>query len=140
MYSNLNKNRQAKEHLDKAVGVSIAIGDRQLEATAIVGLAHVSASVNDIQKAKEHCEKAFTISRECGNRNCEAQLYLHVGRLSSSFSEYDKAAYYLQKACSISSQIAHKMTEFESLLCSTRTRLLCDGCPPLGWVGRVCNL
>ena len=53
LYSNLRQNRQAKEHLDKAVGVSIAIGDRELEAKATVGLAHVSDSINDSQTAKE---------------------------------------------------------------------------------------
>ncbi|XP_058969803.2 tetratricopeptide repeat protein 28-like [Pocillopora verrucosa] len=116
VYRSLNKNRQAKEHLDKAVGVSIAIGDRELEAMAIVNLASLSDSVNDSQKAKELCEKALTISRECGNRKCEVQLYLHVGSLSQSFGEYDKAAYYLQKACSISSEIGYKMAEFKSLL------------------------
>ena len=116
VYSNLNKNRQAKEYLDKAVGVGIAIGDRKLEALAIVTLARVSYSVNDIQKAKELCEKVLTISRECGDRKCVAQLYLQVGRLSQSFGEYDKAEYYLQKACSISSEIGHKMVEFQSLL------------------------
>nr|XP_058949010.1 uncharacterized protein LOC131776819 [Pocillopora verrucosa] len=116
VFWNLKKNRQAKEHLDKAVGVSIAIGNRELEARATVSLGHVFDSVNDSQKAKEHCEKALTINRECGNRECEAQVYLGVGLLSQSFDEYDKAAYYLQKACSISSEIGRKMTEFQSLL------------------------
>ncbi|XP_058972962.2 tetratricopeptide repeat protein 28-like [Pocillopora verrucosa] len=116
VFWNLKKNRQAKEHLDKAVGVSIAIGNKELEARATVSLAHVFESVNDSQKAKEHCEKALTINRESGNRECEAQVYLSVGLLSQSFGEYDKAAYYLQKACSISSEIGHKMTDFQSLL------------------------
>ena len=123
VFWNLKKNRQAKEHLDKAVGVSIAIGDRELEAMAIVNLASVSDSVNDSQKAKELCEKALTISRECGNRMHEVYLYLHVGSLSQSFGEYDKAAYYLQKARSISSEIGHKMTEFQSLLSITMLKI-----------------
>ena len=123
MYFELRKNRQAKEYLDKAVDVSLAIGDRKLEAYATAGLAAVFASVNDYQKTKEHCEKALTISRECGNRKFEAEIYLNLGNLYLSLGESGKAEDYLEKACSISSQFGYKMTHFQSLLGITQLKI-----------------
>ena len=103
--------------------VSLAIGDRKLEAKATATLAAVFASVNDHQKAKEHWEKALTISRECGNRNLEAEIYLSLGNLHRSLGESVKAEDYLEKACSLSSQLGDKMTEFQSLLVITQLKI-----------------
>ncbi|CAH3141516.1 unnamed protein product, partial [Pocillopora meandrina] len=123
VYFHLRKNRQAKKYLDKAFGISIASGDRILEAKATASLAAVFASVNDNQKAKEHCVKALTINRECGNRSGEAQNYLSLGNLHQSLGECSKAEDCLKKAYSMSSQIGDKMLKFKSLLSITLVKI-----------------
>ena len=112
----LRKNRQAKEYLEKAVTISIASGEKILEAQATAVLAAVFASVNDNQKAIEHCEKALTISRKCGQRGIEAKSYLGLGTVYLLLGECSKAEDCLEKAYSISSQIGDKMLELKSLL------------------------
>ena len=120
----LGRNRQAKEYLDKVVGISIASGNRMLEAKATANLADVFKSVNDNQKAKEHCEKALAISRECGDRVVEARTYITLGINYQILGECSKAEDCLEKAYSISSQIGHKMLEFQSLLNITLLKIL----------------
>ena len=120
----LRKNRQAKEYLEKAVSISIASGDRILEANATAVLAAVFASVNDNQKAIEHFEKALTISRKCGQRSIEAHSYLRLGKMYLLLGECSKAEDCLEKAYSISSQIGDKMLELKSLLGITMFKIL----------------
>ena len=116
VYCELRKYRRAKEYLDKVVGISIASGNRRLEAHATGSLAAVFASVNDNQKVEEHFVKALTISRECGCRNAVGKFNLSLGNFYRSLGEFSKAKDCIEKAYSISSLIGDKMFEFQSLL------------------------
>ena len=123
VYCELRKYRRAKEYLDKVVGISIASGNRRLEAHATGSLAAVFASVNDNQKAEEHFVKALTISRECGCRNAEGKFNLSLGNFYRSLGEFSKAKDCIEKAYSISSLIGNKMFEFHSLLSFTLLKI-----------------
>ena len=102
----------AKEYYEKALVITIEIGERQGEATAYANLGAVFLYLAKYDKAKEYYEKALVITIEIGDRNGESSIYNWLGDLSLvSLADYNKAREYLQKALAIKIEIGDKQGE-----------------------------
>ena len=70
---------KARELLEKALLISIEIGDRIGEASCYAILGKVYQSAGEYEKAREHIKKSLTICTEIGHRDGEAFYYANLG-------------------------------------------------------------
>lgn len=108
----LGEHVKAKEYHEKALVITIEIGDREGEAVCYGFLGVICQHQEEYVKAKEH-EKALVIYAEIGNREGEATFYGTLGSISISVDEYAKAEEYLEKAVSMCKDIVVHEKEFE---------------------------
>ena len=123
VFLSLRKNKLAKEKFDKALTISIEIGDRWCEGLCYAGLANLHYLFDDYQKATELWEKVHAIVMNIGNRRGQGRSYMIPGELSLSLGNYDQSEKYFENACSMSSKIGDNMTYFHSLLGITRVKM-----------------
>ena len=81
---------KAKKYYEKALAITIEIGDRDGEATAYINLGGVLHSLDEYKKAEEYYEKALAITIEIGDRHGEATAYRELGTVFLYLAEYDK--------------------------------------------------
>ena len=75
VFSSLGEYVKAKEYYEKALAISMEIGDRAGEGTWYGNLGTVFCSLGEYVKAKEYYEKALAISMEIGDRAGEGAWY-----------------------------------------------------------------
>ena len=103
--------KKAKEYHEKALAITIEIGDKKDEGTNYGSLGAVFRSLGEYQKAKEYEEKALAISIEIGDKKGEGASYGNFGAVFHSLDEYQKAKEYIEKALAISIEIGDKKGE-----------------------------
>ena len=98
MFESLGQYDKVREYHEKALAISIEIGDRNGEATSYGNLGTLFQSLGQYDKAREYQEKALAIKIEIGDRNGEATSYRNLTCLFLSLGMYAKADNYLEKA------------------------------------------
>ncbi|CAH3108245.1 unnamed protein product [Pocillopora meandrina] len=111
MLYKLGESLKAKEYFEKALVITIEIGDRGGEASCYGNLGTVFLSVGQYDKAEEYLQKALVITTEIGDRGGEATNYGNLGTVFKSLGQYDKAEKYLQKALVITTEIGDRKGE-----------------------------
>ena len=111
MLYKLGESVKAKEYVEKALAITIKIGDRRGEASCYGNLGTVFLSVGQYDKAEEYLQKALVITTEIGDREGEATNYGNLGTVFRSLGQYDKAEEYLQKALVITTEIGDRQKE-----------------------------
>ena len=111
MFSLLGAHKQAKEYHEKALAISMEIGDRQGEGVEYGNLGGVFHSLGEYKKAKEYLEKALAITMEIGDRNGEGAAYGNLGTVFHSLGDYKKAKGYYEKALASSMAIGDRRGE-----------------------------
>ena len=102
---------KAKEFYEKALAISMEIGDRKLEGICYGNLGNVFKSLGEYVKAKEFYEKALAISMEIGDRKGEGKWIGNLGCVFESLGEYVKAKEFYEKALAISMEIGDRKGE-----------------------------
>ena len=72
---------KAKEYYEKALVISMEIGERKGEKACYIDLGNVFYSLGEDVKAKEYYKKALAITMEIGDRKGEATVYGSLGNL-----------------------------------------------------------
>ena len=111
MFHSLGEYVKAKEYYEKALAISMEIGNRAGEATSYGNLGNVFLSLGEYVKAKEYYEKALAISIEIGDRSKEGTCYRNLGTVFHSLGEYVKAKEYYEKALAISMEFGNRSEE-----------------------------
>ena len=111
MFHSLGEYVKAREYYEKALAISMEIGDKQGEGTWYGNLGTVFQSLGEYVKAKEYYEKALAISMEIGDREGEGRWYGNLGTVFQSLGEYVKAKEYYEKALAISMEIGDREGE-----------------------------
>ena len=111
MFYSLGEYKKAKEYYEKALAITMEIGDREGEGAAYGNLGNVFHSHSEYKKAKEYHEKALAIRMEIGDRKGEGTDYGNLGSVFYSIGEYKKAKEYYEKALSITIEICDKREE-----------------------------
>ena len=107
----LKEYAKAKEYYEKALAISMEIGDRRGEGICRGNLGNLLYSLGEYVKAKEYYEKALAISMEIGDRVNEATRYGNLGTVFRSLGEYDKGQDHYEKALEISMEIGDRKGE-----------------------------
>ena len=81
MFHSLGEYVKAKEYYEKALAISMEIGDRANEGTWYGNLGNVFDCLGEYVKAKEYYEKALAISMEIGDRANEGTWYGNLGNV-----------------------------------------------------------
>ena len=71
MFRSLGIYRKAHEYHEKALAISIEIGDKEGEGDRYENLGNVFRSLGEYQEAKEYHEKALAIKIEIGDKKRE---------------------------------------------------------------------
>ena len=79
MFQSLGHYDKAREYQEKALVITIEIGDRDAEAAGYESLGTVLQSLGQYDKAREYQEKALAIQKEIGDRDGEATSYGDLG-------------------------------------------------------------
>ena len=111
VYISLGEYGNAKEHLERALGIRKQLGVREGEATDYGNLGAAFYHLGEYGKAQEYHEKALAINTEIGNKNGEAANYGNLGNVFLSLGEYSKAKEYLEKAIVIKNEIGDREGE-----------------------------
>ena len=101
MFESLGQYDKVREYHEKALAISIEIGDRNGEATSYGNLGTLFQSLGQYDKAREYQEKALAIRIEIGDRDGEATSYGNLGTLFQSLGRYREADDYLKKAMAV---------------------------------------
>ncbi|PFX14118.1 Tetratricopeptide repeat protein 28 [Stylophora pistillata] len=107
--------------MEKALAISIEIGDRNEEGRSYRNLGTLFQSLGQYDKAREYAEKALAISIEIGNRGGEGKDNGNLGTLFHLLGQYDKAKVYLEESLRISKRIGDR--NGEALVYSNLTSL-----------------
>ena len=102
---------KAKEYLEKALAIGIAIGDKEGEATCYRHLGTVFQDVNEYARAKEYYKKALAISSEIGHRKGQAAGDINLGTMFGIRGEYEEAKENLDKALGITVELEDRAGE-----------------------------
>ena len=98
VYNLLNEQQKALEHLDQALTVWRAIGDRHLEATTLPINGRVYYALGEPQKALESYTLALPVMRAVGDQSGEAVTFLQIGTVYRLLGEPQKALDYFAQA------------------------------------------
>ena len=110
-YFHQNKYVKARELLEKALLISIEIGDKKGQSSCHANLGTVYKSVGEYEKAREHIEKSLAIYKEIGDRNGKAFCYENLANVYQSVGEYGKAIEHIEKSLTIRTEIGDRNGE-----------------------------
>ena len=96
MFKLLGQYDNAKEYYQKALVITIEIGDKNGEAADYLNLGIVYKSFGQYDKAKLYLQKARVIKTEIGDREGETAVYGNLGILFDLLRQHDKAVKYFQ--------------------------------------------
>ena len=108
VFQSLAQYDNAKEHYEKALAITIEIGDKDGEATAYGHLGTVFNSIAEYENAKEYLEKSLAINIEICDRKGEAHAYGNLGIVFQCLAEYENAKEYFEKSLAIEIEIGDK--------------------------------
>ena len=111
MFGSINEYQKAKEYLEKALAISIEIGDKREEGNINGNLGAVYQSLGEYKKAKEYHKKALAIAIEIGNRIGEGSIYSKLGGVYFELRKNRQAKEYLDKAVDVSLAIGDRKLE-----------------------------
>ena len=111
MFQSLDNYNKAQEYYNKALAITLEIGDRKGEATVYGNLGTVFQSLDNYNKAQEYCERALAIRLEIGDRKGEATDYGNIGTVFQSIGNYAQAQEYHEKALAIRLEIGDRKGE-----------------------------
>ena len=80
MFQSLGQYDKAREYQEKALAITIEIGDRNGEATMYGNLGYLFQSLGQYDKAQEYQHKALAIKTRIGDKDGEARIYRHPAR------------------------------------------------------------
>ncbi len=111
-FSDMDKNAQ-RYHIDQALNLARAIGDRDTEAEALIRLSHFMLGENlDQSLYMQYRQEALDIFRETGNRRKEAVTLYSIADFMDSHEESRQLT---QHALSIAEEIGDRMLEARGL-------------------------
>lgn len=93
------------EYGNRALELSIQVGDRNGEATALKNIGVGYSNVREDTKALEYYQKALTIYTEIDNKKGTANVLNNIGVIYVGVDEYDKALEYYLKSMRIYEEI-----------------------------------
>ncbi|XP_020609489.1 tetratricopeptide repeat protein 28-like isoform X1 [Orbicella faveolata] len=111
MHLSGGKYAEAKELCEKALHISTAVCQRNLDLYCYEILGKVYQLTGEYEKARENHEKALAIQKENGNRNGEASCYGNLGIVFQSIGKYKKAREYHEKALVINKDTGERDKE-----------------------------
>src|ERR1700752_1631375 len=80
-YFSLNEYRSARAYFDDTLKLSVAMGDRRLEASTETYMGGTLEILGDIAKALEHQQQALKLARENGPRVAEGNALSNIGKI-----------------------------------------------------------
>ena len=113
---------KSKEYFEKALAISIEIGNGEIETASCLGLARLltdyseNLKAEEYEKAIEHLGKALKIDKEIGDRSQEATCYGKIGAAYQSASKYEKAREHFEKSVMIQREVGGRKGEAMSYL------------------------
>ncbi|CAH3168924.1 unnamed protein product [Porites lobata] len=111
IYYQISKYKEAKQFYEKALGITIQVGNNRGVGICYRSLGSVFQSIGQYTKAEEYLQKALVIMIEIGDKEGEAATYGSLGSVFKSVGQYTKAEGYIQKALVIRKEIGDKKGE-----------------------------
>jgi DNA-binding SARP family transcriptional activator/Tfp pilus assembly protein PilF len=92
VYMMQGRHRQAEEHFQRALRMSLEAGDHLSELRALLNLGEVSLRIDAYADATASCQQALELSRTTGDRIREARALMYLGLIAIRQGHYQHAA------------------------------------------------
>ncbi len=119
------------DYYEKALAISLELGDRTREGSALSSLGNVFYQWGQYDKAVDCYEKSLAICREVNDRIGEAKSLVCLGNVFYQWGQYDKAVDYYEKSLAICREVNDQKGEVYAL---NNLSLLSTAC---GWKDRA---
>jgi len=97
---------RATQLVQEALGLSLALGDRDGEAVARTILGEIAYRVGDYAEARRHCQESLAVERSLGNTWGTVFNLIMLGRVAYALGEYVEARHQFQESLIIRHAIA----------------------------------
>lgn len=101
IYSQLNRQQEGRNHLDRALTAFSELDDRAGQAATHSTLAFVSVCAGDQELAAEHARRSLDFYRWAGDRSGQAKASNNLGWLCTLTGDYEQALKHCQHAFSL---------------------------------------
>ncbi len=99
----------ALEQLEKALGISVSVGDRSGEARIGNSIGIVHYHLSDYPRALEYYSRALVMYTEAGDKAGIASVTANFGNVFNNLSDYPKALEYLSRAFAMHQELGAKL-------------------------------
>ncbi|ACB53817.1 hypothetical protein cce_4469 [Crocosphaera subtropica ATCC 51142] len=110
-----DKYQEAIETLQRALGISKKIKNKELEITALLGLGFTYRSINKPTQALDYYEQALSITREVSDYLGEATILINIGFVYNNIDKPTEALDYYKQALPIMRQLGDVLGEATTL-------------------------
>jgi tetratricopeptide (TPR) repeat protein len=115
LYEQISSYQKAIEYHEKALAISLEIGDKQNEGNSFKNLGLAFSALGQVEKAIEYYEKALVIAIEIGDRRDEGNAMRNLGDAYIDLGQVEKAIEYYEKALAIDLEIRNRRGEGKDL-------------------------
>jgi len=99
---------EALEHLQRALEIDQALGDRRGEAGTLANLGITYQAMGRFEEALEHLQRALEINRALGDRQGEAGTLANLGITYQAMGRFEEALEHLQRALEINQELGDR--------------------------------
>ncbi len=115
-YFTAGNTKKAQQNALKALQIGIALGNREVEATALSNLGEAFYGLGELDKARQHQERAFQIWGDLNDARGQAIASVGLGYCYSNLGQPEKALRSFTEALSLARLSGDHALETEALL------------------------
>ena len=116
MFRALGENQTAKEYYEKAIAITIKIGDRKKECASHLSLGTIYCELAKYRPATESFGKALSLSIETGEKKVEAGASVDLATVFAFTDDKEKAKKHCEMALAITKECGNRAIEAEVYL------------------------
>ena len=100
-YFSLNEFRNARPYFEDTLKLSVALGDKRLEASTETYMGGTLEILGDVAAALEHQQHTLKLAREIGARSSEGNALSNIGKIYNDLADWQQALEYYQQALAV---------------------------------------
>jgi tetratricopeptide (TPR) repeat protein len=91
IYHNIGELDVAEVHYKKSLTASMTLGDKKLQADALLGLSEVTFDLNNFEQSKEYLSSSYEIMKTTYQKRKLMSIYSQFAKLANHDKDYEKA-------------------------------------------------
>ena len=103
--------RKGIPHLEEALEIATAIGDKEMQTTVMTSLGIVYSNLAEFDSAEIHYMKALAIHEEKGEKKSQADIFRNLGNNAGRSNQLEKALGYYEQGVQIMRELGKKSEE-----------------------------